>query len=394
MQPLINRQAASRLAGLELNALVAAGAIPAAPFEGARIAASGTPIHDLNGEILFYRVPVRGGSVDAFVDIAGYAGFGDTLLRVSHGMTWDEKALIASAAAAARKRQRGLRYDKARFVAYSYPKVAVQFLAGGEEVIMIELGSWSPVPKPKRRKADEPPGNFERWSFIEEQPANTLRSREKRIIERLRQWEEIAPAKKLRRGFDPRIVATDTFRRAFEPALLIRTETRQVAYSPRAGDHVPCFELRGQQTNVWCVAGSVQMILDFYRYNYDQTRIAADLGLGTLANPNGLPYSQDNQVVVVLEALTSNALDASMNTSPSWNEFRDEVRANRPLISFVPGHSRCVAGYTSTRIFSWYLFRGLLVYDPWPPTTGVITQWENFDATTYRRTFTAQVSLI
>jgi hypothetical protein len=136
------------------------------------------------------------------------------------------------------------------------------------------------------------------------------------------------------------------------------------------------------------------MILDFYRYNYQQTRIASDLGLGTLSSPNGLPYSRDNDVVTVLENLTSNALDASMNTTPNWNEFVNEINENRPLISFIPGHSRTVAGYTSVRLFNWYFFRGLLVYDPWPPTTGVITRWENFDNQTYRRTFTAHLTLV
>ena len=29
-------------------------------------------------------------------------------------------------------------------------------------------------------------------------------------------------------------------------------------------------------------------------------------------------------------------------------------------------------GFTQTELFGWYLFRGLLVYDPWPPTGGVI----------------------
>jgi hypothetical protein len=135
------------------------------------------------------------------------------------------------------------------------------------------------------------------------------------------------------------------------------------------------------------------MILDFYRYNYAQTRIADELDLGTLANPNGLPYSRDADVVTVMEGLTNNALDANMNTTPAWSEFVNEIRANRPLVSFIPGHSRTIAGYTYTRLGGWYLFRGLLVYDPWPPTTGVITRWENFDNQSYRRTFTAHVTL-
>jgi hypothetical protein len=392
MAQIINRQAASRIAGLELNALIAAGAIPEAPFEEGRVSASPTPIYDLNGEILFYRVPVRSRNTAAYVDIAASDVFGTTLLRVSHGLPWDEKELIAAAEKGAKKQQRGLRYDRARFVAYSYPKVAVQFLAGDEEVAMIELGSWTPVPQ-RRRKADEPPGNFDRFSLIEEYPPRP-RDGEKRAAERLRQWEEIASSSDRAKAYDPRIIAADRFKAVFEAALAIRTDTRRVAYSPVTTDHVPCYELRGQITNVWCVAASVQMILDFYRYNYAQTRIASELGLGTTANPNGLPYTRDNDVVVVLEQLTSNALDAAMNTSPTWTEFRDEVRANRPLISFIPGHSRTVAGYTASSVFSWYTFRGLLVYDPWPPTGGVITQWENFDAQTYRRTFTAHVTLV
>jgi hypothetical protein len=39
-------------------------------------------------------------------------------------------------------------------------------------------------------------------------------------------------------------------------------------------------------------------------------------------------------------------------------------------------------------------YRGLLVYDPWPPNSGVIPRWENFDAQTYRRTFTARLTLV
>jgi hypothetical protein len=52
-----------------------------------------------------------------------------------------------------------------------------------------------------------------------------------------------------------------------------------------------------------------------------------------------------------------------------------------------------VAGYTRSflSLIGQPPFRGLLVYDPWPPNAGVITRWENFNTTTYRRTFTARV---
>ena len=87
-----------------------------------------------------------------------------------------------------------------------------------------------------------------------------------------------------------------------------------------------------------------------------------------------------------------------MDPTPDWPLFMNEIRANRPLISFVPGHSRTVAGYTRSllHLLGELPYRGLLVYDPWPPTDcehpeagGVITRWENFGATTYRHAFSA-----
>jgi len=173
-------------------------------------------------------------------------------------------------------------------------------------------------------------------------------------------------------------------------------DTRVLHYSRRSTDHSPCYELRGQETNVWCVGASTQMLLDFYRYEYSQVRLARELGLGTLDNPNGLPYSRVGDVVKVIEKMTSNGLDATMITNPSWSTFRNEIRRNRPLISFVPGHSRTVAGYTRSRITlpGQLSFRGLLVYDPWPPNAGVITRWENFSIQTYQFAYRAKVAKV
>jgi hypothetical protein len=186
-------------------------------------------------------------------------------------------------------------------------------------------------------------------------------------------------------------------------AVLKLTDTHEVHYGPRIADHYICFELRGQQTPVWCVAASVEMILNFYRWRYNQPVIAEDLDLGTCDYPNGLPYGQEIKVVNTLEKFSSNTLDAAMIATPSWTVFRDEIRADRPLISFVPGHSRAIAGYTESLIsLVWELpYRGLLVYDPWPPTDcdhpeagGVITRWENFRTTTHRFAFTAELQHI
>jgi len=258
---------------------------------------------------------------------------------------------------------------------------------------MIEAYSGLVVPAAKKQRSREtPPGNFERWSPLESLERRQLVANNRRLQQRLDGWDDICPPSRWPK-LAPKlqVVRPLEFERLFRPK--IQTTTRELHYSTRNADHFVCYELRGQLTNVWCVAASVQMVLDFYRYEYAQDRVAQALGLGTLQNPTGLPYSRDGDVVTELQNLSNDALTAAMNTAPTWSEFVAEINANRPVVSFVPGHSRTVAGYTSTRLFSWYSYRGLLVYDPWPPTTGVITRWENFNATTYRRTFTAQVTL-
>ncbi len=388
---LVVHPAATRLAGLELNHLLYANVLPAEEFEGSRVRSRGTPIYDLNGELLFYRIPItKGRDALGYVDLAAQPSLGAPLLRVSRGITWNERMILEEARTAS-KEHRGVSYDHLRFVAYSYPKVAVQFQKGGQEVLLLEWRTWARIPRLQKRKPEEPPSNFERWSFLDELPASKKRGNARKFAARLAQWERIFPLDRVRQP--SRIYSLN--RHAFERAIgsiQILQDQRELHYSTNLADHHTCYEVRGQLTNVWCVAASVQMLLDFYRYNYAQTRIASELGLGTLSNPDGLPYSRDGDVVMVLEDLSSNALAANMNSSPSWTEFRNEIRSNRPLISFIPGHSRTVVGYTRSGLVL-FPFRGLLVYDPWPPTTGVITQWENFDAQTYRRTFKAQVSL-
>jgi hypothetical protein len=372
----------------ELNLVNAAGAIRG--LNGARLAGTGTVIYDLNGEPLFLRTRLEGGDGDAYADIAIDPSLGSPLLAVSHS-EWAPKALYAEAAETLRSRRRPVTYSDARFVAYSFPKIAVQFLRDGEEVALLELYTWKQVPPSRRRRKNEPPGDFERWSYLDEQPANILTRNRRRYNKRVKELNRVIPGREL---LNLRLIEADRFKSSIDRIDVWLNDTRELHYSTNDADHHACYELRSQLTNVWCVAASVQMVLDFYRYNYAQTRIASELGLGTISSPSGLPYGNEQLVVDTLEGLTSNALDAAMNWSPSFTEFRNEVRANRPLISFIPGHSRTVAGYTRSGLVWLSPFRGLLVYDPWPPNVGVITRWENFDTQSYRVTFNAHLSLV
>jgi Peptidase_C39 like family len=379
-----------RIAGLELNGLRATEAL-GEEFEKVAIPGQGTPIYDINGEVLFYRLALRRGrTASGYADIAVHEVLGEPLVATSMGIAWDEKTLLEAGTDAARKQNKSLKYDEVRFVAFSFPKIALQFLVEKKEVLMLELYTWAEVPQEgsKDRKPLEP-ANFERWSLIEELPDKIKRARAKSFKERLAIWDTLN-----RRNFKLDVIS--------KSALLSRdfiiqlVDTRELHYSSRNSDHHICYELRGQQTNVWCVGASTEMLLNFYRYSYDQVRLAQELGLGTLAHPNGLSYANVGLVVTVIENLTSNSLDATMFTNPGFNLFRDEIRANRPLISFIPGHSRTVAGYTQNlfSLVGTIPYRGLLVYDPWPPNAGVITRWENFATQTYQFAYSAVIRQI
>jgi hypothetical protein len=372
----------------ELNLINAAGAIRG--FEGGRLARAGTVVYDLNGEPLFLRTRVEGGDTEGYVDSAVDPRVGAPLMAISHA-DWAPQALYEEAADTLRSRRRPVTYNEARFVAYSFPKVAIQFLRDGAEVALLELYTWRQVPPARKRRKNEPPGDFERWSFLDEQPANVVTRNRRRFTKRAKELNRVIPGREL---LKLQLIDAEWFMSYIDRIDLWLNDTRELHYSTNNADHHTCYELRGQQTSVWCVAASVQMVLDFYRYNYLQTRLATELGLGTLTNPNGLPYGNEQLVVDTLEDLTSNALDAGLNWSPSWAEFRTEIRANRPLISFIPGHSRTVAGYTRSGLPWLSPFRGLLVFDPWPPNVGVITRWENFDTQSYRVTFNAHLTLV
>lgn len=170
---------------------------------------------------------------------------------------------------------------------------------------------------------------------------------------------------------------------------------RNLHFSTRGSNHSICYDVRRQATSVWCVPASVQMLLDFYRYEYTQNRLAAALGLGTSSNPTDLPVGMEGKVVNIIEAMTSKALDVTMHNDPTWAYFRDEIVANRPVISFVPGHARTIAGYSVTGSAASGLSpsRYLLVYDPSPPAMGGGTYLEDENVQIYTFAFTARVDL-
>ncbi|MFE9748420.1 hypothetical protein ACFYOT_26235 [Saccharothrix saharensis] len=151
----------------------------------------------------------------------------------------------------------------------------------------------------------------------------------------------------------------------------------------------PCVRPPRQETDEWALAACVQVLLDFYRYRYDQERLASELGLGTEEAPVRGTW---RDVAPAVRGLTGEALSVAVSTAPTFTEYLTEVREERPSISFVPGHARLVTGYT--RMSSLRLmgagFAGLLVQDP---AEGA-ARWENYDAMACVGSCTARVNLV
>jgi hypothetical protein len=377
----MTRIESARLVAAQLGVLATLGALPDLP-DGPRLDREPTPVHDVNGELLLWRVGSRGGH--GYVDIAEHPCLGAPLVAVAPEGRWEPEELLAEAAS------RGIEHDDLQFVAYSFPKLAMRFLLKGREVALLELHTWEQVPEVRSDLAG-PPGEFERWSFLDEQAPDVRRNRAERYRQRLEALTHLA---KVLHVDEPVVRRFD--RKLVEQLLRPRVDALELHYSHHYADQSSCLGLLGQETNRWSAAASAQMILDFYRYRYDQDRLATELRLGTEEHPTGLPPGREFDVVLALENLTGKALSATLSTTPTFAEYRSEIRANRPVISFIPGHSRVVAGYTRTSslLLIGASFAALQVNDPWPANGGVVTRWENVDTIVCRRTVTAQVTLV
>jgi hypothetical protein len=138
--------------------------------------------------------------------------------------------------------------------------------------------------------------------------------------------------------------------------------------------------LHSQQTDVYCAVATGQMILDFYRYYYNQNDIA--IRMGTTSGGTGV-YEQATGI----RSLSKNCLEATIDTSAAWTEAKTQLDLNRPLKSGIPGHARACFGWKRQNIFVVGRIRPrrwLCILDPWPWNAdlceGGPVYWEDWDA--------------
>jgi hypothetical protein len=115
-----------------------------------------------------------------------------------------------------------------------------------------------------------------------------------------------------------------------------------------------------QQTASFCAAATAQMILDYHRLNNKpQDVIAGAMQTG----PSGAaPELQ----VDGINRLFGTSVRAELDRTPSFEEVRTEILANRPFKTGGPYHARAVCGYRVEEGDKRWLF----IFDPEPANQG------------------------
>jgi hypothetical protein len=345
------------LARHQLTVLVRQDALPPGCSIGLSLVESGTTLVDLNGTKVLIRVRLTSERGDVgYADVATAPELGSVLFSVTRTKAWDEDAIRREA------EKQGLPSQGA-FVAYAYPKVGLEI----ERTIT------------SRSVFDWIEGRVVSFGdpFLEE--ANVVRSYS--MIDSL----EESLRRSNRQQYDAlvRELSLNTGEEELTKAM-----RHQIQYSGYLAGHT-CFELRTQRFGEWCVPASVEMLLAFYRYKYDQDDIAVALGQRD-ANRNQieLAVGREYGVVDVVSFLTCQALVPRMypNEAAFWGIIMTEILNDRPLILFTGGHSRVIAGFSLCTIGS-VVCGGLTLYDP----AEVEVCWEYYNKNTELLLFSASL---
>lgn len=344
-------------------------------------------IYDLNGDPLFFEFSAMDGNQQAGrMKTCANKNLGTPVMTVELGpRKWDPSKGIERAKKQAQELFPKARIEDTELVCYSYPKIGVRVdlvePQQQEVSVIFDVADGSQV---TRFGNDELEGQTA-WSYLDSLAPRKIE--ENVALWELRDQEREAAQKKapklLARGY------TSTEAVKIKDTLVVKSpylylpfySSKVLRFSPRCNTH-ECFELYAQQTNVYCAVATGQMILDFYRYHYDQDDIATAMstGAGGTTNPNQ---------VAGYESLSNNGLDATFDNTADWNEAKAEIDANRPLKSGIPGHARACAGWKRQNI--WVINqpaqKWLQIYDPWPWNENICdggaVYWEDWSAVTH-----------
>lgn len=382
---LVSREESLEHAALAAAQGVVTGLAGLETWQKATLRKRPIPIFDLNGSVLFHDYPVvRGGQVVGTVRAAASRVLGAPVIAHIVGPnSWDYDIAVQQLTSRVRQEHPRWTIQATRLVCYSYPKQGVMFELldeqGQPRRLIFDVADLTPIPE-GRPEAGDMEGAYA-WSFYE---SLSERSRRARILRfgaidelRVRRASEARPD--LRGEISIARIAN------LELAKWTVKYTRQLQFcthylASEARSH-HSFVLHGQQKNDYCAVATCQMILCYYRYYYSQDEIAPALGY---SSGGGCPTDQS----AGYEALTCNHLDATFDSTPTFEEASKAIAALHPLKSGIGGHARACAGVAATISVPGGLSNEkLYIYDPWPWNAdykaGGSVYWEDWGSITH-----------
>lgn len=340
-------------------------------------------IHDLNGQVLFYEFTVSNGNEQVgSIKASASRVIGSPVVTIEFGSRkWSRNQAIRRAEEAASQRLPHGHFSDPELVCYCYPKLGVRIYAGGDRgrsSVIVDVADGSVIERLGKGGGE----GLTAYSFYDEVAEPQREMRLRRFEQADREMESLYREADLREAGpldDPariRELLVSGSSRLIDQISLY--SSRVLKYGPRCTPH-DCFQLYGQQTNVYCAVATAQMILDFYRWNFSQDEIATAMhtDAGGTTNPNQVDGYQ---------ALSNQTLVATFDGSADWAEAKAEIDANRPVKSGIPGHARACAGWKQQNLFilGGAPKRWLLIYDPWPWNADICAGgkivWEDWDA--------------
>lgn len=365
---LVAPEHAASLAMAHVHIGVASRLPGLAGWRGVHLDAPAT-IHDLNEQPLFYDFPViaaNGGEIGV-VRAAAATPLADPVVSTYLGPAPWSVSRATDRATEVVTHEYGGQVLRTLLVCYAYPKLGIAVgwkkARGRTRRTIFDIGDLSVVPEAVERdmRGSGP------YSFYAHLPEEAVARGIQRygLHEKLAAEFEKQSGRKLgpkmeRRDFDVVQVAVI--------AQLKRWNNRLLTFCSHSYSH-ECFVMHGQETYWWCVVATGQMMLDFWRYNFTQTQIAAAMN-----TVSGTDWSDEEDG---FESLTADQFDSRSDFSPTFLKVREEIDANRPFDYSYSYHSMACAGYSERNInlIGRAPVKQVYLYDPWPVGVGTI-RWE------------------
>jgi len=306
-------------------------------------------IYDVDGFLLFWDQSIKLDDTNSLtVRTAGTDLLRTPVWSVSAGKTEPLDALICAA--------RELLHDfpdikpvlmndetEPRLICYSYPRLGIlaSSVAQPNERFVIDLWRLEPIPVKKKEHEDDEP---------REESVTTVWSPydfvTRATVDRFR-----ALFRRQRSGL-PRMPAT--LEQISPAAAAARDGIEEMTTGPE-------LEKIGQETSYFCAPATMEMILRRHGVMKDQYAIAPVMKTD---NDGTDPVDQADAV----DNLTGYVFVGSLDSTTSFTEGKDEIRANRPFKIGSVAHSRACCGFMVESGGREWLY----IYDPWPPFDGKV----------------------